>query len=75
MILTFSLKKKNSIKYNNKDVTQLSLTTDLSLALQYDITKNFTVYALSSWGDIINLHILFMSSTPIETPAVDVFLI
>lgn len=74
MILTFSLKKKNSIKYN-KDVTQLSLTTDLSLALQYDITKNFTVYALSSWGDIINLHILFMSSTPIETPAVDVFLI
>lgn len=74
MILTFSL-KKNSIKYNNKDVTQLSLTTDLSLALQYDITKNFTVYALSSWGDIINLHILFMSSTPIETPAVDVFLI
>lgn len=75
MILTFSLKKKNSIKYNNKDVTQLSLTTDLSLALQYDITKNFTVYALSGWGDIINLHILFMSSTPIETPAVDVFLI
>lgn len=75
MILTFSLKKKNSIKYNNKDVTQLSLTTDLSLALQYDITKNFTVYALSSWGDIINLHILFMSSTPIETPVVDVFLI
>lgn len=75
MILTFSLIKKNSIKYNNKDVTQLSLTTDLSLALQYDITKNFTVYALSSWGDIINLHILFMSSTPIETPAVDVFLI
>lgn len=75
MILTFSLKKKNSIKYNNKDVTQLSLTTDLSLALQYDITKNFTVYALSSWGDIIILHILFMSSTPIETPAVDVFLI
>lgn len=75
MILTFSLKKKNSIKYNNKDVTQLSLTTDLSLALQYDITKNFTVYALSSWGEIINLHILFMSSTPIETPAVDVFLI
>lgn len=75
MILTFSLKKKNSMKYNNKDVTQLSLTTDLSLALQYDITKNFTVYALSSWGDIINLHILFMSSTPIETPAVDVFLI
>lgn len=75
MILTFSLKKKNSIKYNNKDVTQLSLTTDLSLALQYDITKNFTVYALLSWGDIINLHILFMSSTPIETPAVDVFLI
>lgn len=75
MILTFSLKKKNSIKYNNKDVTQLSLTTDLSLALQYDTTKNFTVYALSSWGDIINLHILFMSSTPIETPAVDVFLI
>lgn len=75
MILTFSLIKKNSIKYNNKDVTQLSLTTDLSLALQYDITKNFTVYALSSWGDTINLHILFMSSTPIETPAVDVFLI
>lgn len=75
MILTFSLIKKNSIKYNNKDVTQLSLTTDLSLALQYDITKNFTVYALLSWGDIINLHILFMSSTPIETPAVDVFLI
>lgn len=75
MILTFSLKKKNSIKYNNKDVTQLSLTTDLSLALQYDITKNFMVYALLSWGDIINLHILFMSSTPIETPAVDVFLI
>lgn len=75
MILTFSLKKKNSIKYNNKDVTQLSLTTDLSLALQYDITKNFTVYALLSWGDIINLHILFMSSTPIETPAVDIFLI
>lgn len=74
MILTFSL-IKNSIKYNNKDVTQLSLTTDLSLALQYDITKNFTVYALLSWGDIINLHILFMSSTPIETPAVDVFLI